>query len=315
VAAGQGPRRTRPLRGRDAGAGDAQAVRPTPDLAVPQAVLISTVNQGALHVRSGEALREHMASIWERDVMACTRCWDADDQPILKPEFSVAARSLRWRNRYRVPHLGTDFGMQSPRVVFVGLEDPEDVKGAGPLNPLAEIGAIGKYLTTSLGGGDRHRWGEVHLAHDLLGVPDDSMGISIFSRLASINSHLCSLVSGDGRQSASHCLRHTCSQAWKIILTELEPDILVLEGKRFVWDEALANLKELHWPTEALPCASPPGRMQLRRIHAPSHDFILLSLYHPSRWWSARKHPYYRDVLGPVLETLQLLGAIPHFGQ
>jgi len=292
------------------------AVRPTRDLAVRRAVLISVIIQGASSVLSGEALRELVAFKWQTDVMTCTNCWDAGDRPILKHEFLAnAAESLRWRNRYRVPQLGTEVGMHRPRVVFVGLEDPEDVKGDGPLDPLAEIGSIGRYLMTSPRGDDRHRWGEVHLAHDLFGIHGDSLGPSIFSRIASINSHLCSLVSGDRRRSASHCLLHTCSQAWKIILNDLEPDILVLEGKRLVWDEALANIKERLWQTEALVCPSTPSRMQLRRIHTPFRNFIMLSLYHPSRWWSSRKHRYYRDVVSPAVETLRALGVLPHLGQ
>lgn len=205
------------------------------------------MNDNCENVKSGEAFQEHVVSIWRHEVLGCSKCWDADNHPILKPSRQVkGSQDLRWRNRHRVPHIGTDFGVNGPRVIFVGLEDPYLRNADDPANAMIQLGA---YLTTTQSRDlDCHRRGELHLAHDLFGFSGDSTGSAIFKRVATINSHPCSLVSGDGRQSASDKLLHTCDLAWRIIFTELMPNIVVLEGKKLVWDEARAEVTKRGWP-------------------------------------------------------------------
>ncbi len=258
--------------------------------------------------KSVEALQNYVASIWQCEIMACSNCWSEDKQPILRPSRQKENSDFRWRNRYRVPHIGSEFGVSGPRIVFVGLEDPYTLEN--PVNPLTEMNKLGEYLTTSLGRGDRHRWGELYLAHDLLGIPGASTGTSIFNRIATINSHLCSLVSGDGRQSASHKLLHACDFAWRIIFTELNPDIVILESKQFVWGEALAKVERMGWPIKDLACHPASDKVRLFKVQAPRHDFYILALIHPSRSWCTRNYPYYRDIINPTVAELRRLIAL-----
>lgn len=251
----------------------------------------------------GEDTRSRIALHWRNRVMTCSKCWSVDGVPILKPEFTFMASTVRFRNRYRVPHVGSAYG--TPRIVFVGLEDPEDVNGRGPEHPDAEIVQLGTYLVKGPKRDDRHRQGEILLAHDLLGISNDASGSAIFDRISSINSHLCSLVAGSERMSASHCLKSKCTEAWTVIFDLLVPDLLVLEGKRVVWDEAWQQVKERGWSAEDLMPAADHARSRLMRIRAPERTFTLLALYHPSRWWSSRNRAYYRDTVRPAVETLR----------
>ena len=279
-------------------------------------VSLKSIDNDCENEKSGEALQNNVASMWQHKVMVCSKCCDEYEQPILKPNIHRKGKQdLRWRNRYRVPHIGSKFGVIWPRIVFVGLEDPYPREK--PVEPLAEMVQLEEYLTTSLGSLDRHRWGELYLAHDLLGISGDSMGAAIFMRVATINSHPCSLVEGDGKKSASNKLRNTCDCAWSMIFTELEPDILVLEGKQVVWDEAYNEVKNRGWQIikEELVCQPASDKVRLYNVHAPSRDFFILALNHPSargiHGWNSRNCPYYRDVITPVVTQLRTLRVIP----
>jgi len=279
-------------------------------------VSLKSMDKNCENMKVSVAIQEHVAPIWQRKVMGCSKCWDEHEQPILKPNVrGKGNKDLRWRNRYRVPHIGSEFGVIGPRIVFVGLEDP--YPRGNPVEPLTEMMQLEKYLTTSLGSRDRHRWGELYLAHDLLGISGDSMGAAIFKRVATINSHPCSLVSGDGKKSASSKLRYTCDCAWSIIFTELEPDILVLEGKQVVWDEANNEVRKKGWNIEPITCQPASDKVSLFKVKvdAPSHDFFILALNHPSargnHGWDSRKRQYYRDIITPVVAKLRTLVVIP----
>jgi hypothetical protein len=263
--------------------------------------------------KCGEDLREHVASIWKDEVVKCSNCWDADVQPKFKPRFqNKGNQCLRWRNRHRVPHIGTEFGKCGPRIVFVGLEDPEDLCGVSSLNPLAEMKLIEETLATKPD--DHHRMGEVNLAHDLLGSPANATGGAIFRRVATINSHPCSLVIGTGRQSASGKLLNACDLAWRIIFDELCPDILVLEGKGLVWQEAHTEVNSREWKCDKLESKMPPNKARLFHVQTPAHAFYILALYHPSRSWFTRNSKYYRDVIVPAVSQLRTLGVVPPCG-
>lgn len=256
-------------------------------------------------------LKERVVDYWHRQVMTCNACCDAEGDPRLKKGACGSPMNRYWRNRYRVCHIGAEYEQTRPRIVFLGLEDPEDTGGKGPSDPREAMAQLESQLVRELRGDDRHRHGEILLANDLLGLGDGQIGPAVFDKVASVNSHLCSLV-GTGRQSASHLLvKPDCDPAWRVVFDELEPDILVVEGKRFLWDETRAEIKRRGWQKEPIYLEVPRERAQLNRIQTAQRSFLVLMLYHPSRWWSSRRQRYYVDVIEQIVNELRDRGAVP----
>jgi hypothetical protein len=265
---------------------------------------------GGSTVSTQNNLSKRIGDYWNRQVMACNDCCDTENRPLLKDCACHRPEAMRWRNRYRICHIGREYAETHPRIVFLGLEDPEDTDGNGPANPFEAMEQLETQLVRKLRGTDRHRHGEILLAHDLLGLADKAIGAAVFNKVASINSHLCSLV-GPGTRSTSHLLaKPDCHHAWRVVFDELEPDILVVEGKKFLWDQTRDLIKSRDWQKESIPLEVSGERAQLNRILTPRRSFLVLMLYHPSRWWSSRRQRYYLDVIMPITERLSREGVI-----
>jgi hypothetical protein len=127
----------------------------------------------------------------------------------------------------RGPHVGSNFGVSVPRLVLVGLENP-DVGHCG--DPCAQMDKDTEGLERpQLKGASLHRQGEWAAAAWFLREWDPSLfaGKNPFHYIAAVNGHLCGLAK-NGRSTASASLPG-CSHAWAIV-RNLKPHVVVVEG-------------------------------------------------------------------------------------